>query len=57
MFNIINKIKFLLFCYHRGHQFGTAKYEPNSEIQICARCGYKKRKKYKYMPNDDYYIY
>lgn len=57
MFSIIQKIKFLVFCHYKGHRFGVTKYLSNAEIQICARCGYKKKKKYSRSHADDFYIY
>lgn len=55
---LINKVKFLLFCWYKGHLFGTVKYEysNNTEIRVCARCGFKKKRKYQKNYNDDYFI-
>jgi ribosomal protein L37E len=57
MRSIINKIRFLIYCHYKGHRFGTTKYEENAEIQVCARCGYRKRRKYRYVNHDDFFIY
>lgn len=57
MSKIIEKIKFLLFCYYRGHKFGVTKYLSDGEMTVCARCGFKKKRKYQYKDYDDFQIY
>jgi hypothetical protein len=58
MFKIIDKVKFLVFCWYKGHKFGTVKFHSNFEETICARCGYKKKRKFKnYKYEDDFFIY
>lgn len=56
---IFKKIKFLIFCRYKGHNFGIIKYNysNNAEYTICARCGYKRTRKYKSTSYDDFYIY
>ena len=56
MFNLIKKLKFLIFCWNRGHKFGTNSYRENSIETICARCGYKKIKKFKRIYHEDDFI-
>lgn len=57
MYSIIQKVKYLVFCYYKGHRFGVTKYMSDAELQVCARCGYRKKKKYHRGSHDDFYIY
>lgn len=57
MRNIFRKVRFLVFCLYRGHRFGVTKYLTDGEMTVCARCGYKKKRKYNYKGYDDYQIY
>lgn len=50
MNTILRKIKYLIFCFHKGHRFGTVKYSHDGETALCARCGYRKKRKYKRPP-------
>lgn len=57
MRNILRKVKFLIYCYYKGHKFGVTKYTEDGETVICARCGYKKKRRNRKMTHDDFYIY
>lgn len=58
MFNFIKKMKFLVFCWNKGHKFGTERYNDSSMETICARCGFKKTKKFKRIHHEDeFFIY
>ena len=57
MLNICRKVKFLIFCIYKGHRFGVTKYLDDGEMTVCARCGYRKKRKHKNHHSDDFYIY
>jgi ribosomal protein L37E len=57
MRKIYNQIKFLIFCWYKGHKFGTVRFHKDSEESICARCGYKRKKKFRTYYDDDFFIY
>ena len=57
MRNIFRKVKFLVFCLYKGHRFGVTKYLSDGEMTVCARCGYRKKRKYNHKPYDDFHIY
>lgn len=54
---IFNKVKFLAFCWYRGHIFGVNQYLKRGEDLVCARCGYKKKRKKIQITDDDYFVY
>lgn len=56
---LYKKIKFLIICWNKGHKFGIIKYNyrNSSEYHICARCGFKKNRKFKVQShNEDNFI-
>jgi hypothetical protein len=57
MQRLIKKIKFLVFCWYKGHRFGVTKYLVNGEITTCARCGFSKKRKFpKRLEQEEYFI-
>lgn len=57
MRKLYKQIKFLIFCWYKGHRFGTVRFHNDSEESICARCGYKRKKKFRTYYDDDFFIY
>lgn len=57
MSRIINKVKFLAICWYKGHLFGINNYLRDGEDVVCARCGFRRKRKRRSFTDDDFYVY